>query len=236
MKHINEIKNKYKITYGKDLPIVEDCAHCWNSKYNDELIGNSGNYCCFSFQAIKFLTMGDGGLLITPNAEIHNRAKLLRWFGLDRDKGVSMRCIQNITETGFKYQLTDIAATIGLENLPHIKKNVAIHKDNANFYNKKLNHTCGVYLLNDSIENESCHWLYTIKVDNRTDFIKTLKEKGIESGQVHNRCDKYSCASEFKSLLPGMDNIESQYVCIPCGWWVTEDQRSYIVDCINEGW
>ena len=234
--HINKIKTKYETTYGQNLPVIEDCAHCWESRYEEELIGNSRNYCCFSFQAIKFLTMGDGGLLILPNAEIYHRAKLLRWFGLDRESGSSFRCMQNIKESGFKYHCTDIDATIGLENLPFVSKNVSVHKSNANFYNENLKNLKNVNLLKNQVNSESSYWIYTIKVEDRTNFIKYLKNKGIEAGQIHNRCDKHSAVEQFKSLLPGMDELESQYVAIPCGWWVTEEQRSYIVDCIKEGW
>lgn len=234
--HIKIIATKYKNLYGRDLPIIEDCAHCWNSKYKEELIGNSGNYCCFSFQAIKFLTTGDGGLLISPNATIHHRAKLLRWFGLDRDSGASFRCMQNISESGFKYQLNDIAAAIGLENLEHMDRIVTINKDNAYFYNKELKNTPGITLLETSEDVESCYWIYTLKVEDRSNFIKYLKSNGIESSQVHNRCDQHTCVSEYLSFLPGMDSIENNYICIPVGWWVTNEQRQEIVNLIKKGW
>jgi dTDP-4-amino-4,6-dideoxygalactose transaminase len=70
------------------------------------------------------LTTADGGLLITPDAESYKRGKLMRWFGLDREAGASFRCIQDITEYGFKYHLHDVGAAIGLSNLPHMSQNV----------------------------------------------------------------------------------------------------------------
>ena len=68
-------------TYFK-FEIIEDCAHAFGSYYDNQMIGNSGNYCAFSFQAIKHLTTGDGGMLILPNQEEYKKAKLLRWYGL----------------------------------------------------------------------------------------------------------------------------------------------------------
>lgn len=233
---VNEIRAKYNLMYGRDLPIIEDCAHCWESKYKEELIGNSKNYCCFSLQAIKFLTTSDGGIMILPNAETYYRAKLLRWFGLDRDGGTSFRCIQDIKEAGFKYQPTDIMAAMGLANLPHIEKNVSIHKDNAAFYNEELKNITGVTLLDLPHNLDSSYWIYTIKVKDRIGFIKHLKKYGIEASQVHKRCDIHTCVQEFRCFLPGMDELESQYCCIPCGWWVTQENREYIVDCIKNGW
>lgn len=236
LERINEIKLKYNIMYGRDLPVIEDCAHCWESKYQGELIGNSKNYCCFSLQAIKFLTTADGGIMILPNAESYHRAKLLRWFGLDRDSGASFRCTQDIKESGFKYQPTDIMGAMGLANLPYMEKNVSIHKDNAAFYNKELQNTSGVTLLRPPSNIDSSYWIYTIKVEDRTNFIKHLKTHGIEASQVHKRCDGHSCVQEFRCFLPGMDELEEQYCCIPCGWWVTNEDREYIADVIKKGW
>lgn len=214
MDHINDIKSKYHLMYGDDLPIIEDCAHCWNSKYNEELIGSGENYYCFSTQAIKFLTTADGGILILPNADIYHRAKLLRWFGLDRDSGTSFRCVQDIKEFGFKYQPTDIMATMGLANLPHMDKNVSTHKENALFYNEELNGVAGVTLLESSTNSDSSYWLYTIRVSERANFIKHLKSYGVEASQVHKRCDIHSCVREFRCCLPGMDELDNQFCCL----------------------
>ena len=93
------------------VPVVEDAAHCWDV-FNDNTC-ERGDYICYSFQAIKFLTTGDGGILIPPKDKEED-ARLLRWYGLDRTKGQSFRCTQNIKEAGFKYQMNDIAAELVL--------------------------------------------------------------------------------------------------------------------------
>jgi hypothetical protein len=63
-----------------------------------------------------------------------------------------------------------------------------------------------------------------------------MKEKGIMVGQVHDRNDKHYCFREFKTILPGMDVVAKEMICVPCGWWVTREQRQYIANCIKEGW
>ncbi len=233
---LKAIQNRYMNTYNKDLPIIEDCAHCWNAKYNDEIVGNSGNFCCFSFQAIKFLTTGDGGLLIVPNPNLYRRAKNLRWFGLDRDAGANFRCIQNIEESGFKYHMNDIAATIGIANLKYVNGLVEKHRSNASYFNEHLSNISGLNLQPNFYTVNPSYWLFTINVENRPAFIKHLESHGIASSPVHARCDEHSCVNKFKSFLPGMDYLQSRHVSIPCGWWVTEDDREYIVDCIKKGW
>lgn len=233
---IESIKKDYFDAYGKPLVIIEDCAHCWDSKYKGKLIGNSGNYCCFSCQAIKFLTMADGGFIISPNATSHKRAKLLRWFGLNRDAGASFRCVQDIEESGFKYQTNDVLSAIGLCNLADMKKNVNIHKSNAKYYNKELQEVAGIKLLKETEGAESSYWLYTMKVERREEFVKHLENQGIAASPVHARCDKHSCVKEYRSFLPGMDELQNNHISIPVGWWVTKENREYIVETIKKGW
>ncbi len=103
-------------------------------------MGNHGNVCCFSFQAIKHFTTVDGGLLVSPSYDIHQRAKKLRWYGLDRTSSASFRCEQDIAEWGLKFHMNDVAATIGLHNFPASKDVVARHRENGKFYDEALRH------------------------------------------------------------------------------------------------
>ena len=73
-------------------------------------------------------------------------------------------------------------------------------------------------------------------VENREGFYKWMKECNIMVSQVHERNDKHSCVAEFKTPLPNLDKIISKVVNIPVGWWVTEEEREYIVECIKKGW
>lgn len=222
--------------YGKAPAIIEDCAHAWGSKYKNKLIGTHGNHAVFSFQAIKHLTTGDGGIIVSPNDNSYQRAKLLRWYGLDRTSSKDFRCSQNIKEPGFKWHMNDIAATIGMCNMEHIDKIVETHKSNGQYYNKKLQNVAGVELLENDPNFDSSYWIYTMMVENRNDFIKKMKEKGIVVGQVHDRNDKHDCLSQYKTDLPNMDKVSQKMICIPCGWWVSKEDRQHIVNCIKEGW
>jgi dTDP-4-amino-4,6-dideoxygalactose transaminase len=89
----------------------------------------------FSLQAIKSLTCGDGGLILSPNQEHYKLAKLLRWYGLDRESSASFRCSQNAKNFGFKFHMNDINAAIGISNLKHLERVVSAHQKNAAFLN-----------------------------------------------------------------------------------------------------
>ena len=224
--------------YGHEISIIEDCAHAFGSVYKGLPIGAHRNYCAFSFQAIKHLTCGDGGAIVTPSASQHRMAVLKRWYGIDRNcNRKDFRCEADIMEWGFKFHMNDINATIGLANLKHVDEMVMKKQnDNAEFFNENLKNVDGVRPLVSDEGFESSYWIYTIRVERRHDFYRAMNDAGIMSSQVHERNDKHACVSEFRTQLPTLDEVLPEVACIPVGWWVTEEERQHIVDSIKKGW
>lgn len=223
--------------YGFKPLIIEDCAHAMGSKYKDKLIGTHGNICTFSLQAIKHITSGDGGLLFLPYDDLYKRGKLLRWYGIDREGNrKDFRCESDIVEWGFKFHMNDINASIGLENFKFVNDITNSHKNNAKFYDNELKNLDGIELLKRHDDRESTFWIYSILVERRDDFQRYMSEKGIATSQVHERNDIHSCVIEYKSILPNLDKTIKKVSSIPVGWWVNNEDREYIVDCIKKGW
>jgi dTDP-4-amino-4,6-dideoxygalactose transaminase len=232
-----------KIKSLTGLDIIEDCAHAFGSYYElpatkDEstLVGNSGNYCCFSFQAIKHLTTGDGGMLILPNEEEYKKAKLLRWYGIDREGDrKDFRCEAPINDWGYKFHMNDINAAIGIENLKIFGDNVRRHQNNAGFYDWWLNensrHITPLYY-----DEGSSYWIYSILVEDRDNFQRAMKDRGVMTSQVHERNDLHPCVKEFKKELPNVEQVIGKLSSLPVGWWVTDKDREYIVEQIKKGW
>ena len=234
---LDEIVRKTEKKFGFKPMIIEDCAHAMGSTYNNKPIGSHGNWCTFSFQAIKHITTGDGGILITPDRESYERSKLLRWYGIDRESNKKdFRCEEDIKEWGFKFHMNDIAATIGIENFKHLNSIVKKHRDNADFYDKELKDVDKVTLLERKYNHKSSFWIYSMLVDHKDEFMNHMKECGIMVSQVHERNDIHSCVKEFETHLPTLDRITPKLISIPVGWWVTKKDRQYIVDCIKKGW
>lgn len=236
---LEELKNYSLEKFGFKPMIVEDCAHSFGAEYNGKKIGNSNNICVFSLQAIKHLTTGDGGIITLPNQTLYDRCKLLRWYGINRDKrnykGKDFRLENDIIEYGYKFHMNDLNATIGLYNLPHINDLLIKNRNNAKYFNENLANIDGLELLKNNEKSNSAYWLYTIKVLNgkKLDFMNYMKDKNIMTSQVHNRNDINSCVKEFKETLPNLDVFENELVCIPVGWWLSEENLNYIVDNIK---
>jgi len=227
MNRINEISKSY------DLPVIEDAAHAFMSKFKGGYIGNNSSYTCFSFQAIKHLTTVDGGLLCLKNEEKYNRAKKLRWFGLDKKVP---RLESNITEPGYKYHMNNVTATVGLVQLEYIKENVMRYIKNGKYYDEHLKNIPGVTLIPYYENTDPSYWLYTIKVDRREDFIKMMSENSVLVSPLHLRNDRHSLFKSPKGRTPNLDAFYESFVHIPCGWWVSDGDREQIVKLIKKGW
>jgi dTDP-4-amino-4,6-dideoxygalactose transaminase len=234
---VKQIQTQAEELYGFKPAVIEDGAHALGSKYMGQHIGTHGNLTMYSLQAIKHITAIDGGLLLSPHQELHRRGKLIRWYGIDRDSNrKDFRCEADIEEWGFKFHMNDVCATVGIENLKHADELIKTHQSNAAYYDKHLKNVNGVTLLTRHEGHESAFWIYSMLVDDRDGFYKWMKKCGIVVSQVHERNDKHSCVKEFRSTLPTLDKTISKIVSIPVGWWVTKEEREYIVDCIKTGW
>jgi dTDP-4-amino-4,6-dideoxygalactose transaminase len=235
---LRELQEYSLQTFGFKPMIVEDCAHAFGAEYNGGKIGGKasvGNICVFSLQAIKHLTTGDGGFITLPNEILYERCKLLRWYGIDRDKrnykGKDLRMENDILEYGYKFHMNDINATIGLYNLPHINGLLQKNRANAAYFDEHLKNVAGIQLMNYNPKCNSAYWLYTIRILNgkKQEFMDKMKEAGIMTSQVHNRNDINSCVHDFQESLPNLDLLEQELVCIPVGWWLSEEDLKYII-------
>lgn len=232
------IQQQAKEIHGFAPAIIEDCAHSFGSRYKNKPIGSHGNINTFSFQAIKHLTCGDGGALVVPHERLYRQAKLIRWFGIDRESNKKdFRCESDVKSWGYKFHMNDINAQIGLSNLNYVFDDVIKkHRDNANYFNTVLKDVNGVTLLENKSDRVSSSWIYTILVDRQDDFMELMKAHGIMCSRVHERNDIHTCVREYKSILPSLDKVIKRMMCIPAGWWVTEEDREYIYNTIKKGW
>ena len=237
LNELKRIQERAKAKFGFSPAIIEDGAHAFGTKYQGKYLGNHGNIVMHSLQAIKHITAVDGGILIMPYKDLYDRGKLVRWYGIDREGNrKDFRCEADIPEWGFKFHMNDVNATVGLENLKFADQIISKHQDNAKFYDEQLKGVPGVTTLTRHEGHESAFWIYSMLVENRDGFYDKMKDCGIMVSQVHERNDKHSCVKEFKSDLPVLDATIGKVVSIPVGWWVTEEERQYIVDCIKQGW
>jgi perosamine synthetase len=226
-----------KIANNNNIKVIEDCAHAFGAKYKGKKIGNHGDFACFSFQAIKHITTGDGGALMCKNNDDYSEAKKYKWFGVDREKTSEVNAwLQDVPDWGYKMNMNDISATIGIECMNHIDQIITSFHDNGEKYKNLLNNIPGLKQVTRSSDDYSTYWAYCILVENRDKLIEKLEREGIASGQIHPRNDVYSMFEESKKHLPGIDYFSKHEMCLPCGWWVTDEEIVRISNIIKSGW
>ncbi len=220
-----------------NLFLIEDAAQAMGAKYNDRFIGTIGDFSAFSFQAIKHITTGDGGMLSLKKKSDYIKGKRIRWFGIDREKKYAGTWANDIYEIGYKYQMTDISATLGIDGL--------------NEFNRILNHRRKIYylyldLLSKNKKIQCIHdydkkkyhsaWLFTIALKQKDYLQKKLKIRNIETNQVHFRNDKYSIFKKFakNKSFPNMDSIEDNYLVLPLHHKISTSDVRYICNLINK--
>ncbi len=232
---LDQICEEHRAQYGFKPMVVEDCAHAFGAEYKGKKIGTHGNICVFSTQAIKLLTTGDGGIVTLPHDSLYERAKLLRWFGINRDKrnykGKDFRLEHDIAEYGYKFHMNDINAVMGTKNLPHIPGLLEKVRANARYLDEQFAAMPGIEPMTIVSGANPSYWLYTVRVldGKKQEFMDRMKEAGIMTSQVHNRNDVNSSVAEFRESLPNLDQLERELVCIPVGWWVDAEDLARTV-------
>ena len=228
---LNKIAKKYNI------PIIEDAAQALGAKYNNKSIGGIGDFTTFSFQAIKHITTGDGGILTIKNKKLHNIAKRIGWFGINREGKQKGTWENDIFEVGYKYQMNDLGATIGYESLKNFRKIISHRRKIFDIYLTELSKNKNIHCVND-FDKKKTHaaWLFTIVLEKKDYLQRKLREYKIETNQVHFRNDRYSI---FKKFVQGqkfknMDYLENKYLVLPLHLKVSFSQARYISNLINK--
>ena len=165
------------------------------------------------------------------------RAKLLRWYGIDRTirEGIDLRCELDVPEAGYKFHMNDVCAVIGNTNFQHVDEIVGKHRENAQFYYDAFKDYDKITCVPENPDGKSSFWLFTIHVNNRDEVMRKLGEAGIMASKVHARNDTHSMFREFYDAnLPGVEKFNATHLCIPVGWWVTKEQREYIAEKVIE--
>jgi perosamine synthetase len=226
LKALNDLKKKHS------LYLIQDAAQSLGSKYNGMDISDFADFTIYSFQAIKHITSGDGGMLVfKKNKKLLDKARRIRWFGIDRIKKQGGTWENDIKEIGYKYQLTDLGACLLLDSLNEFNKILKHREKIFKIYKKNLDGYKGIKVLdaqNKTITNT--YWLCTLIHKDRVNLQKKLRNYNIETNQVHFRNDRYSIFEKFVKgkKFPNMDLIEDSYFVLPLNLKISLNDAKFI--------
>lgn len=233
------------------VPIIEDAAHAIGATVDGYPVGSISDMTCFSFQAIKHMTTGDGGAVSSFNLRYLSRIKLLRWFGIDREASVAgdSRIDVDIEVPGYKMHMNDLSATIGLSQIEKreaptggkcpspLETTLMLHRENAEHYDLNLDERLKRVQIPKGCN--SSWWLYTIllpKPGMQQDFREHMRNSGVEVSQVHRRNDQYSVFKRAcpEARLPGVDEFSSRMMCLPVHWDLSVEDLEVVTNAANE--
>lgn len=216
--------------------LIDDAAQGFGLGAADTSIGVA-DYVCYSFQAIKHLTTGDGGMVVCLNADNEKVADDLSWFGIDRvafrkpDGEIDWDA--DVPRVGFKMHMNNIVAAIGLAQLPVVLRDVVPrHIVNGRMLEDALRKV-------DEIEIPqrrfgSSFWTLSVLADRRDELVRYLQTHGVQASRMHARLDRYSgLPAAVEHPLPGVAEFASRSVCLPCGWWMDEDDVAEVADLVR---
>ena len=204
----------------KEVKIIEDCAHASGTKK----AGLIGDFSCFSFQAIKNLSCGDGGMLFCSNQESYERAKQLRWLGID--KGTWERGKNNnqylweydVKEIGYKYHMNDIQAALGIIQLKKLEKANKYRSYLASRYIEELKDISEIVLPPFS---ENCSWhIFSVLAQERDSLLNFLSSNGISCGVHYKPLPLHSCYKSSGSF-PVAEKSFRSLLSLPMGPHIT---------------
>jgi len=233
MEQIHSIADEFK------LMVIEDASDAVGALYKNNPVGNMSPFSCFSFRAVQQITSAEGGMLCSLSDEHFQAALRRRWFGIDklnRKPNAVGYFDFDIHETGYGYHMTNIHAAIGLANLQKLD---SIHKRRehiAGQYTKSLGAVDGITLLESNPNRKSAFGLFTLHVQRREDFCKTLRERGVETSIVHDRNDKYSVFGGLRKDLPQLDLFSKTHISLPLHNQLSDSDVDHVISSINEGW
>jgi dTDP-4-amino-4,6-dideoxygalactose transaminase len=189
-----DMDNIVSIAKSNDLYIIEDCAHAIETTYHGKEAGTFGDFGCFSFYATKNLVTGEGGMVITDDENRANRIKRLALHGMSQDawKRFSDEGYQHylVEEAGFKYNMMDIQAAIGIHQLNRIDQNWLRRQQIWNIYNEELKSLPINLPPPLEVDTKHAYHLYTIMIDerrtriSRDEFLNRMNKAKIGTG-VH---------------------------------------------------
>ena len=230
----------------KKLLVIEDCAHTAGGIYKGKTLGTWGDISCFSFEEKKMLTTGDGGMICTNNRKLASKFKILSFHGWNKDpwtrhkKSINKTNFKEkhwyyqIKELGFKYNMNDLMAAIGLAQLKklntfNLKRNIILKK-----YFKGIKDCKNIKPYLNKQLKDVAYWMFAIRSNKRDKLISFLKEKGIATSVYWIPVPLHPLYYKYKSKIPVARKVWKELVTLPMYSDIKPNQIDFIIKSVKE--
>lgn len=237
----------HEIARDHGLPVVEDAAHALPAKYGERTIGSLSDVTCFSFYANKTITTGEGGMVTTERDDLAERMRIMSLHGISKDAWKRFSAegswFYEITAPGFKHNMTDLAASIGLHQLRRCEEFWEGRKRCAQFYNETLADLPEIQLPSVGPNVQMAWHLYVIRLKadrltiERNEFIKRLNAAGIGTSVHYMPLHMHPYYREVHGYapddLPAAKAAYEQMISLPIYPKLTETDLQQITETVR---
>jgi perosamine synthetase len=220
-----------------NLYVVEDAAEAHGAEYKGKKVGSIGDIGCFSFYANKIITTGEGGMIVTNNEELAEKARWLRAHAFGKQgKHFYHEAL------GYGYRMSALQAAFGLAQLKRIDEFISIRRNNAKLYNSLLSELREkITLPPEASWAKNVYWMYSILIqDNfgisRDDLMKKLELEGIETRTFFYPIHVQPIyANQYQGeSFPVANELSRKGINLPSGNNLTADEVTYVCECIKK--
>lgn len=229
----------------RNLKIIEDCAHTAGGVYKGKALGTWGDIGSFSFEEKKLMTTGDGGMICSDDIELLKDVRAMRWVGIDKD---NWKTAQSYTEVnkdamhwfyelnvlGYKYNMNDLAAGIGLAQL---KKLPAMNKRRSEIIRMYLDGLVDVNYVKPLLPFEPENYVYQmfgIRSERRDDLMIYLKSQGIATGCHYTPLTVQPLFKEWGNNCPYIESEANKFITLPLHADLTDEEVNYVIEKIKQ--
>ena len=237
-----------KLAESRNIAIIEDAAHAIGTEYHGEKIGKKGTS-IFSFHPIKNITSGEGGMFCSEDVDLVDQIRRLKFHGLGVDafdRGTQGRSPQaQVLEPGFKYNLPDILAVLGIQQLARVEDFNDKRTQLAMHYRERLTEVEELRPLAVPAYSHKHSWhLFIVRLDveksklNRNNFMEELKKKNIGTGlhfrAVHQQKYYMETMKTPSGMLPNTEWNSERICSLPLFPGMTYEDADDVVDAIKD--
>jgi len=222
----------------RGIPLIEDCNNAIGAVLDHHPIGFFGDYSVFSLYPNRQINGIDGGILVTPDSATAEQARRLRRYGINsitfRDVRGEINPKSDIPKIGWSAALNNLNSAVALSQFDTLSTRIEKTKLVASRLANALVDLSWIRLVKPVVGGEPAFWGFLILTEYRDALIEYLKARGIKSSILHHRNDCYTGFGSLSEDLPGTTLVMSQFLAIPCGWWLNDSQVEYVINQLYE--
>jgi perosamine synthetase len=227
-----------------NLKIIEDCAHTTGSMYLGKKLGTWGDIGCYSFEEKKLMTTGDGGMMVTNAPGLFKDVKAMRWVGIDKDNWKTaqsyvdankdaMHWFYEISVLGYKYNMNDLSAAIGLAQLEKLDRMNTRRSEIIRMYMDGIVGLENMVPLLPFEPETYVYQMFGVRSAKRDDLMIYLKSKGIATGCHYTPLSVQPLFQKFGHNCNYIEEEADKFITLPLHADLTDIEVNYIIEQIK---